>query len=92
MTPMLKPPYLIAALTRERLTPEEMCLISEIDSFIRTIRSSELISPAEEKKTFIAEHIQNAYSYYSHFNKADMAALELIEAMAHAAAEKEEQK
>lgn len=87
---MLKPPYLIAALTGERLTPEEMYLIAEIDSFIRTLRSSELISPTEEKKTFIANHIQNAYSYYSHFSKADMAALELIESVAHVIAEKEE--
>lgn len=75
-----KPHYMLTALSREKMSPEEVVLIGHIDRFVRAIRCGELTNClGEDRFSVIEKHVQAAYDYYSQFSLEDMALLKLID-------------
>ena len=87
---IVKPPYTIAALARERLPREEVLIIGHIDKFVRAIRSAELLEIlGPEPFGVIEKHVQAAYEYYSSFSGQDLALLQVIDSLSEHMGEEE---
>lgn len=85
----IKPHYLFAAMSRDKLSPDEVILLDHIDTFCRAIRSAEILNiGGDDRFTFIEKHVQAAYEYYSMFDMKDMASLAMLDELAAALKEK----
>ena len=77
---IMKPPYIIAALSAEKMTPEEILLAGHVDHFVRILRTAEVLDIAQnDMLDIVGKHVKAAYEYYSSFDDQDLAMLLMFE-------------
>lgn len=85
----VKPPYAAALFGagRRPSSEAELRLLAEIDNLMLTVRQIELSGDPINIFETLQEHANDAYEYYSNFNRSDMLKLELASMIAREAME-----